>query len=182
MFNPTGPHASLEEATMTSAWKVEAASGFFCFSFLAHIYIICESYENISACLFKKVKCFGLYGNFLYNLMKKMKWKWLISLLFFVLWNTSHSLHFVIFVVGLEFPWGPKPFAEVVAGPLLRNNRQAADSSSLEGHYVGVYFSAHWVSPEQRGFLRFFHCPPCGALWEKGHRQQSRAGKQSGNG
>uniref|UniRef100_A0A8C2XPH4 Thioredoxin-like fold domain-containing protein n=1 Tax=Cyclopterus lumpus TaxID=8103 RepID=A0A8C2XPH4_CYCLU len=46
---------------------------------------------------------------------------------------------------GLEFPWGPKPFAEVVAGPLLRNNRQTADSSSLEGHYVGVYFSAHWL-------------------------------------
>uniref|UniRef100_A0A8C4ZCW6 Thioredoxin domain-containing protein n=1 Tax=Gadus morhua TaxID=8049 RepID=A0A8C4ZCW6_GADMO len=52
---------------------------------------------------------------------------------------------------GLEFPWGAKPFAEVVAGPLLRNNRQAADSGSLEGHYVGVYFSAHW-------------CPPCRSL------------------
>lgn len=51
---------------------------------------------------------------------------------------------------GLEFPWGPKPFAEVVAGPLLRNNRQTIDSSSLEGHYVGVYFSAHWVSTESR--------------------------------
>uniref|UniRef100_A0A8C4I9E2 Nucleoredoxin n=1 Tax=Dicentrarchus labrax TaxID=13489 RepID=A0A8C4I9E2_DICLA len=50
---------------------------------------------------------------------------------------------------GLEFPWGPKPFAEVVAGPLLRNNRQTTDSSSLEGHYVGVYFSAHWVSTER---------------------------------
>ena len=50
---------------------------------------------------------------------------------------------------GLEFPWGPKPFAEVVAGPLLRNNRQTTDSSSLEGHYVGVYFSAHWVSAEE---------------------------------
>ncbi|CAL8353445.1 unnamed protein product [Lota lota] len=46
---------------------------------------------------------------------------------------------------GLEFPWGAKPFAEVVAGPLLRNTRQTADSGSLEGHYVGVYFSAHWV-------------------------------------
>uniref|UniRef100_A0A3Q2DB49 Nucleoredoxin n=3 Tax=Cyprinodon variegatus TaxID=28743 RepID=A0A3Q2DB49_CYPVA len=52
---------------------------------------------------------------------------------------------------GLEFPWGPKPFAEVVAGPLLRNNRQTTDCSSLEGHYVGVYFSAHW-------------CPPCRSL------------------
>lgn len=97
----------------------------------------------------------------------------------FVLLNTSHSLHFVIFLVGLEFPWGPKPFAEVVAGPLLRNNRQTTDSSSLEGHYVGVYFSAHWVSTEGRGFLRFLHWPPCE---EKGCRQQCRAGKQSGNG
>uniref|UniRef100_A0A8C9TLT1 Nucleoredoxin n=1 Tax=Scleropages formosus TaxID=113540 RepID=A0A8C9TLT1_SCLFO len=47
---------------------------------------------------------------------------------------------------GLEFPWGPKPFAEVVAGPLLRNNGQSTDSSSLEGSYVGVYFSAHWLA------------------------------------
>ncbi len=49
---------------------------------------------------------------------------------------------------GLEFPWGPKPFAEVVAGPLLRSNRQTTDSSALEGSYVGVYFSAHWVSAQ----------------------------------
>lgn len=60
-------------------------------------------------------------------------------------------------MAGLEFPWGPKPFAEVVAGPLLRNNRQTTDTSSLEGHYVGVYFSAHWVSTERlfRCFLLF---------------------------
>lgn len=48
--------------------------------------------------------------------------------------------------LGLEFPWGPKPFSEVVAGPLLRNNGQTLDSSALEGSHVGVYFSAHWVS------------------------------------
>lgn len=47
---------------------------------------------------------------------------------------------------GLEFPWGPKPFSEVVAGPLLRNNGQTLDSSALEGSHIGVYFSAHWVS------------------------------------
>ncbi|KAK2537392.1 Nxn [Columba guinea] len=52
---------------------------------------------------------------------------------------------------GLEFPWGPKPFSEVVAGPLLRNNGQTLDSSALEGSHVGVYFSAHW-------------CPPCRSL------------------
>ncbi|KAM6315577.1 nucleoredoxin [Podargus strigoides] len=52
---------------------------------------------------------------------------------------------------GLEFPWGPKPFSEVVAGPLLRNNGQTLDSNALEGLHVGVYFSAHW-------------CPPCRSL------------------
>uniref|UniRef100_A0A8C4S3I0 Nucleoredoxin n=2 Tax=Erpetoichthys calabaricus TaxID=27687 RepID=A0A8C4S3I0_ERPCA len=52
---------------------------------------------------------------------------------------------------GLEFPWGPKPFGEVVAGPLVRKNGQSTDSSTLEGSYVGVYFSAHW-------------CPPCRSL------------------
>lgn len=52
---------------------------------------------------------------------------------------------------GLEFPWGPKPFSEVVAGPLLRYNGQTLDSNALEGSYVGVYFSAHW-------------CPPCRSL------------------
>ncbi|XP_028938240.1 nucleoredoxin [Ornithorhynchus anatinus] len=52
---------------------------------------------------------------------------------------------------GLEFPWGPKPFSEVIAGPLLRNTGQSLDSSTLEGSHVGVYFSAHW-------------CPPCRSL------------------
>uniref|UniRef100_A0A452F3U9 Nucleoredoxin n=2 Tax=Capra hircus TaxID=9925 RepID=A0A452F3U9_CAPHI len=52
---------------------------------------------------------------------------------------------------GLEFPWGPKPFREVIAGSLLRNNGQSLESSSLEGSHVGVYFSAHW-------------CPPCRSL------------------
>ncbi|XP_054112942.1 nucleoredoxin isoform X2 [Callithrix jacchus] len=52
---------------------------------------------------------------------------------------------------GLEFPWGPKPFREVIAGPLLRSSGQSLESSSLEGSHVGVYFSAHW-------------CPPCRSL------------------
>ncbi|MBN3280163.1 NXN protein, partial [Polyodon spathula] len=52
---------------------------------------------------------------------------------------------------GLEFPWGPKPFGEVVAGPLIRSSGQVSDSSALEGSFVGVYFSAHW-------------CPPCRSL------------------
>ncbi|TNN01685.1 hypothetical protein fugu_011067 [Takifugu bimaculatus] len=70
---------------------------------------------------------------------------------------------------GLEFPWGPKPFAEVVAGPLLRNNRQTTDSSSLEGHYVGVYFSAHWftirkASRDDTGIGNFTLAPHCRSL------------------
>ncbi|XP_077167259.1 nucleoredoxin [Paroedura picta] len=52
---------------------------------------------------------------------------------------------------GLEFPWGPRPFQEVIAGPLVQNKGQSQDSSTLEGSYVGVYFSAHW-------------CPPCRSL------------------
>lgn len=52
---------------------------------------------------------------------------------------------------GLEFPWGPKPFSEVIVGPLLKNNCQSQDSTALEGCYIGVYFSAHW-------------CPPCRSL------------------
>lgn len=83
---------------------------------------------------------------------------------------------FVVSLVGLEFPWGPKPFAEVVAGPLLRNNRQTSDSGSLEGHYVGVYFSAHWVSTGRRSFATIFRRPSCVALSGgiKVHRQQKQ--------
>lgn len=92
---------------------------------------------------------------------------------------------FVVSVVGLEFPWGPKPFAEVVAGPLLRNNRQTSDSSSLEGHYVGVYFSAHWVSTDRGSFPAIFRRPSCVALLggkKKYTASKSSAGKPSGNG
>uniref|UniRef100_UPI00398E41BA nucleoredoxin isoform X2 n=1 Tax=Pristiophorus japonicus TaxID=55135 RepID=UPI00398E41BA len=53
--------------------------------------------------------------------------------------------------LGSEFPWGPKSFAEVMAGFLIKNNGQMVDSSGLDGSYVGVYFSAHW-------------CPPCRSL------------------
>lgn len=76
---------------------------------------------------------------------------------------------------GLEFPWGPKPFSEVVAGPLLRNNGQTLDSTALEGSHVGVYFSAHWVSSrcfaEQLEQVQevLWGCPCsscCRALWE----------------
>ncbi|XP_069883520.1 nucleoredoxin isoform X2 [Dipodomys merriami] len=69
---------------------------------------------------------------------------------------------------GLEFPWGPKPFREVISGPLLRNNEQSLESSSLEGSHVGVYFSAHW-------------CPPCRSLTRvlvESYRKIKEAGQQ----
>ncbi|EDL12859.1 nucleoredoxin [Mus musculus] len=69
---------------------------------------------------------------------------------------------------GLEFPWGPKPFREVIAGPLLRNNGQSLESSSLEGSHVGVYFSAHW-------------CPPCRSLTRvlvESYRKIKEAGQE----
>lgn len=103
----------------------------------------------------------------------------LVRLLFFPdIFFSLHPLSYLL--LGLEFPWGPKPFAEVVAGPLLRNNRQTTDSSSLEGHYVGVYFSAHWVSRGKRRWriLRFFFLNVSWSLkcWEKnGYRLLSRA-------
>ncbi|XP_032823738.2 nucleoredoxin [Petromyzon marinus] len=49
---------------------------------------------------------------------------------------------------GLEFPWTPKPFSQVIAGPLLRSSGESVDYSSLEGHFIGMYFAANW-------------CPPC---------------------
>lgn len=60
--------------------------------------------------------------------------------------KSLHVLNHLLPLSGLEFPWGPKPFREVIAGPLLRNNGQSQESGSLEGSHVGVYFSAHWVS------------------------------------
>lgn len=64
--------------------------------------------------------------------------------------NLNNVLTICCLFSGLEFPWGPKPFREVIAGPLLRNNGQSLESSSLEGSHVGVYFSAHWVSVQSR--------------------------------
>ncbi|XP_072325941.1 nucleoredoxin isoform X2 [Scyliorhinus torazame] len=53
--------------------------------------------------------------------------------------------------LGTDFPWTPKSFGEVIAGSLIKNSGQIVDSSTLDGSYVGVYFSAHW-------------CPPCRSL------------------
>ncbi|XP_064619329.1 nucleoredoxin-like [Lineus longissimus] len=53
---------------------------------------------------------------------------------------------------GKDFPWKPKPFAEVVCGKLINNQKQEFEASSvLKGCVKGIYFSAHW-------------CPPCKAF------------------
>ncbi|XP_016124040.1 nucleoredoxin [Sinocyclocheilus grahami] len=82
---------------------------------------------------------------------------------------------------GLEFPWGPKPFVEVVAGPLLRNNRQTTDSGALEGSYVGVYFSAHWVSAlSEESFTQYFSEMPWLAVPYTDEARRSRLNRLYG--
>uniref|UniRef100_A0A672LPQ2 Nucleoredoxin n=1 Tax=Sinocyclocheilus grahami TaxID=75366 RepID=A0A672LPQ2_SINGR len=86
---------------------------------------------------------------------------------------------------GLEFPWGPKPFVEVVAGPLLRNNRQTTDSGALEGSYVGVYFSAHWVSKlyrhvKKESFTQYFSEMPWLAVPYTDEARRSRLNRLYG--
>uniref|UniRef100_A0A8C1UZA5 Nucleoredoxin n=1 Tax=Cyprinus carpio TaxID=7962 RepID=A0A8C1UZA5_CYPCA len=80
----------------------------------------------------------------------------------------------------LEFPWGPKPFAEVVDGPLLRNNRQTTDSSALEGSYVGVYFSAHWCPPCRKACTHYFSEMPWLAVPYTDEARRSRLNRLYG--
>merc|ERR1712216_233195 len=51
--------------------------------------------------------------------------------------------------LGTEFPWRPKPFAELVGDSFLKNAKgETISRDALNGKVVGLYFSAHW-------------CPPC---------------------
>jgi len=54
---------------------------------------------------------------------------------------------------GEEFPWTPKPWAEVIGSEFLKGS-ETVGAEALKGKYVGIYFSAHW-------------CPPCRAFTPK---------------
>ena len=48
---------------------------------------------------------------------------------------------------GADFPWKPKSFTEMVAeGKLVNQEGEETSWSALEEEYIGIYFSAHWVS------------------------------------
>lgn len=51
---------------------------------------------------------------------------------------------------GEEFPWKPKPFAELFGEKFLKSaaSGEEVGREATEGKVVGIYFSAHW-------------CPPC---------------------
>ena len=46
---------------------------------------------------------------------------------------------------GEEFPWKPKPLAELMAGK-FKKGEEETDWESLKGKVLGIYFSGHWVS------------------------------------
>jgi nucleoredoxin len=48
---------------------------------------------------------------------------------------------------GQDFPWKPKPFAEVI-GSSFRKGDAVVGKEAIAGKILGIYFSAHW-------------CPPC---------------------
>jgi len=48
---------------------------------------------------------------------------------------------------GEEFPWSPKPFAEVIGDTFLKG-ASTVGKEAIAGKTLGIYFSAHW-------------CPPC---------------------
>jgi len=52
---------------------------------------------------------------------------------------------------GVDFPWRPKPFDELL-GNSFENNKgdKFSASSALAGKYLALYFSAHWCPPCQR--------------------------------
>ncbi|XP_077995351.1 nucleoredoxin-like [Glandiceps talaboti] len=50
-----------------------------------------------------------------------------------------------------EFPWHPRPFAEVFGTTFINNKKEKVSIESLKGKTLCIYFSAHW-------------CPPCKAF------------------
>ena len=52
---------------------------------------------------------------------------------------------------GKDFPWRPKPFSEIISGTFINNAKEATTWDQLQGKVIGLYFSAHWVSPVGNG-------------------------------
>lgn len=48
---------------------------------------------------------------------------------------------------GKDFPWAPKSFVSVLSqGPLINKIGADVKWENVKGSYLGLYFSAHWVS------------------------------------
>ncbi len=47
---------------------------------------------------------------------------------------------------GKEFPWKPKKFSEIIPGKLVNKAGEETEWSNVTEDYIGLYFSAHWVS------------------------------------
>ena len=47
---------------------------------------------------------------------------------------------------GVNFPWKPKPLAELIGDKFIHNNMKEVGVEAIEGKVLGLYFSAHWVS------------------------------------
>lgn len=51
---------------------------------------------------------------------------------------------------GAEFPWRRKKFSDIIKGKLLKDGKEVDALEELKGKTVGLYFSAHWVSENQK--------------------------------
>jgi len=67
---------------------------------------------------------------------------------------------------GKNFPWKPKPFAEIIGDKFLKGDTTVG-KEAISGKTLAIYFSAHW-------------CPPCRAftpVLAKHYKQYKEAGK-----
>ena len=47
---------------------------------------------------------------------------------------------------GVQFPWKPKPLAELIGDKFITNDKKEVGSEAIDGKILGLYFSAHWVN------------------------------------
>ena len=48
---------------------------------------------------------------------------------------------------GVQFPWKPKPLSELIGNKFVGTGLKDVGMEAIEGKVLGLYFSAHWVSP-----------------------------------